>query len=622
MHEQNAVLIRAKLNTPTVTQKIIKREKVLEKLQRVIDYKLTLITAPAGSGKTTAAVSYLTEAGLPFAWLSLDESDNDPVRFWRYILASMRGVGSLSEAFWDVPVSLELIRSNIQADMVLDKLFMLPGDTVMVLDDYHLIDNEIIQSSLAYFIKYLPAHFRMMILSRKEPDLKVIREWMSGRVCKLGGRDLSFDLREIAEFFKVKGYPLTPEEISAIWNYTEGWAAGLVLAVLSMGEEDDAHAAISRFSGKNRHINQIFQDEVFDHWPDGVKDFLVRIAFLDKFCGPLCEAVTGFTDSAEYLKKLSESNSFIVNLDQEDEWFRFHHLFSDFLQQRLAKEDPTLRRELYRRAGEWYRENGLIREAIQAFIKADAYQQAFPLLVRIYLSMAQDGDYDDWLKWMDNIPPEYYEGEVRTCTGYSWLASMKNRTHDAQIWADKAQSCFERIKDGLAVGEKDYLEANVLVAKANLAFFEMDVEQVISYSKQAGRLELSRSIIIGEMNSGEVSLLKTAYGFKGRLKKVDQLGVLLVEGLPRLIGNFSAYLTVGLAECHYERNHLQTASQILNQGMENIIELGNPGAIVPSMITLAKIKRAAGDIEGALRTIDMGRRKLAGKSKTFWNYYL
>jgi len=419
MNEQNAILIRAKLNAPTINQKIIKREKVTQKLQQSVDYKLTLVTAPAGSGKTTAVVSYLAEAGLPFAWLSLDESDNDPVRIWKYIIASMRGVGNFGEAFWEIPVSLELIRSNILANMVLDKLYMLPGETVMVLDDFHLIDNEIIQSSLAYFIKYLPSHFRMMILSRQESGLKIARQWVNGQVLRLGVRDLFFDSREVAEFFKVKGYPLTSEELSTISNYTEGWAAGLVMTALSMDEEGDAHATISRVSGRNRHIDQIFQEEVFERWPDQVKDFLVRIAFPDKFCGPFCRAVTGFADSTDYLKKLAEGNSFIFHLDQENEWFRFHHLFSDFLQQRLAKEDPALRRELYRKAGEWYWENGLVREAIQAFVKADAYQQAFPLLVKIYLSMAQDGEYDDWLKWMDNIPPEYYEGDVRTCTGYS-----------------------------------------------------------------------------------------------------------------------------------------------------------------------------------------------------------
>lgn len=622
MDEQSAILVRTKLNAPAINLKIIKRAKVLQKFEQSADYKLTLITAPAGSGKTTAAVSYLAEAALPFAWFSVDESDNDPVRFWRYLLAAFRGIGNFGRDFWEIPVQQELISSNIQADLFLDKLYTLPGKTVMVLDDYHLVDNEMIQNSLAYFLKYLPSHLRMIILSRKEPEIKLSRELLSGHVYKLGVRDLTFNCREAAEFFTVKGYPLTPDEVFTIWDYTEGWAAGLVMAALSMDEEGDAHTTISRFSGKNRHIDQLFQDEVFDRWSDQVKEFLVRIAFLDKFCGPLCQAVTGLADSREYIRKLAQSNSFIFHLDHENEWFRFHHLFGEFLRQRLEMADLSFRRELYRKAGGWYRENGLMREAILAFIKADAYEQAFPLMAKICLSMAQDNEYAVWLEWFGSIPPEYYESEVRAYTACSLFLAMENRIPDAKSWVDKAQSCFDRIKEGLERGEKDFLEANVIMAKANLAIREMNIERVSYYFKQVGRLKLYRPIAVGEMNSGEASLLKTAYGFRGRLKKVDELGALLSPELPRLIGNFSAYLTVGLAECHYERNNLQTASQVLNQGMENIIELGNPGVIVPCVITLARIKRAEGDLEGALRTIAMGRQKLAGKSKPFWNYFL
>ncbi len=621
MKEENAILVRTKLNAPAINPKIIKREKVLKKLQQSTDYKLTLITAPAGSGKTIATVSYLVEAAIPFAWLSLDESDNDPVRFWRYIIAAIRGGGIFGRNAWEIPVRQELISSNILADMVLDKLYTLPGKTVMVLDDYHLIHHEIIQSSLAYFLKNLPSHFRMMILNRQEPELKVMREWVNGQVYKLSVRDLAFDAREVTEFFQVKGYPLTPKEVSVILDYTEGWAAGLVMAALSMDEEGDAHTAISRFSGKNRHVGRLFQDEVFEHWPDRIKEFLVRIAFLDKFCGPLCQAVTDLKDSTEYLKNFADNNSFIFYLDHEDEWFRFHHLFGEFLQQRLEMRDLVFRRELYRKAGRWYRENEFMREAIEAFIKAGAYELAFPLMMQICVSMAQDGECAAWLEWFGSIPPEYYEREVRVYTTCSTLLSMENRIDEAKSWIDMAQSCFERIKDGLERSEKNFLEANVIMAKANIASLEMNMERVSYYLKQAGRFTLDRPISVGEMNSGEASILKTAYTFKGRLKKFDQLFALALE-FPRLTGNFSAYLTVGLAECHYERNNLQTAHSTLTQGMENIIEQGNPGAIVPCVITLAKIKRAEGDVEGAIRIIGMGRQKLVGKSKPFWNYFL
>jgi ATP/maltotriose-dependent transcriptional regulator MalT len=181
------------------------------------------------------------------------------------------------------------------------------------------------------------------------------------------------------------------------------------------------------------------------------------------------------------------------------------------LKNRLEKADQALRQELYRNAGEWYRENGLIREAIEVFIKAGAYEQAFPLLLDtdFYLSMVQNGEFSAWNAWMSKIPEQYYEGEVRACTGYSWALSMGNRIREAVIWAERAQICFDRIKDQLSPAEKDFLEANVIMTKVNIALFEMDLKQLRDYLQQADRIELGRQIVVGEMNSGEVSILKT-----------------------------------------------------------------------------------------------------------------
>jgi LuxR family maltose regulon positive regulatory protein len=622
MNEQSSILIRTKVNAPTINPKIIKREKLLQRLQQSTDYKLTMITAPAGFGKTTAAVSYLMESAIPFAWLGVDESDNDPLRFWRYLIAAFGGLGNFGPNFWEIPVQQELISSNIQVDMLLDKLYTLPGETVLVLDDYHMIANEMIQNSLAYLLKYLPSHCRMIILSRKEPELKLSREWAGGKVLKIGAQDLSFDGREVTQFFKVKGYHLTPDEVAAVLNYTEGWAAGLVMAALSIEEDGDATATVSRFSGKNRHVERLFQDEVFDRWLDETKNFLVWIAFLDKFSGPLCQAVTGLVESSEYLKTLAEGNSFIFHLDQENEWFRFHHLFGEFLRRRLEREDPALRRELYRKAGGWYRDNGLIREAIEVFIKAGAYERAYPLMLQIGANMARDGDYAAWMEWFTHIPPEYYEREVGIYITCSTFLSMETRMSEAESWADKAESCFNRIEDKLDQNEKDFLKAKIILAKANLAILEMNIERVSYYFQQAGSLKLNRPITVGEMNSRETSILKTAYGFKGRLEKFEELRVIWADELPWLTGNIAAYLTVGLAECHYERNNLQAAHNTLTQGMESIFELGNPGVIVPCLFALARLKRAAGDIESAMQTIAWGRKKLTGRSKTFWNYLL
>jgi LuxR family maltose regulon positive regulatory protein len=622
MKEHHTIMIRTKLNAPTITRKIIKREKILQKLAKSTGFKLTLITAPAGFGKTTAVVGYLAETRQPFAWLSVDEGDNDPVRFWRYLLASFRGLGNFADDFWDIPVNQELIAANIQADLLLDKLYMLSTKTVVVIDDYHLICNRVVQNSLAYLIKYLPSHFRMMILSRKELEVKFIREYAGGQLFKLGFRDLAFDYQEVVAFFAEKGYQLPSETVTAIWKYTEGWPAGLVVTAFSLEDNGAApQRTVSRFSRKDYHLDRYLSDEVFARWPDEVRDFLVRIAFLNKFCGPLCQAVTGLTDSAALLNKLAANNGFIFHLDYDNEWFRFHHLFSDFLRRRLAREIPDFRRQLYQRAGEWYRENGLRSDAITAFIKAGGYGQALPLLMELYYQMADNGEFAAWLELMGQIPAQYPQENVRACTEYSWMLSMENRIDEARSWAERAQSCFDRVKDELTGEQRDYMEAHVMIVKANLAIYEINIDRVTHYLRQADRCQLAQHLCIGEMNSGEISLLKSVYGLRGRLKQAAQLYDSLLDIVRRVIGNYAAYSTVILAECRYEWNNLKSAQQILARGMEEIIGLQSPGVIVPCMITLAKIKRVQGDFDGAIRTIDLGRKKLVGKSKLFWNYY-
>ena len=394
------------------------------------------------------------------------------------------------------------------------------------------------------------------------------------------------------------------------------------MTALSLEEEGDVHATVSRLSGKDRHVERFFSDEVFDRWPDGVKNFLVRIAFLDKFCGPLCEAVTGLQEGTEHLRKLAEGNSFIFHLDRENEWFASITFSANFYSGGWRERTRPCGGNYIIRPGGWYQENGYLREATEAFIEAGEYGRTLRLLNKLIHVMAPAGEYSTWLKWMGAIPLEYYDGEVRACTGYSWALSMENRIGEAKFWADQAQSCFDRIKGGLAADEKDFLEANVIAVRANLAVLEMDIDRAIYYFHQTDHLKFRQYLVIGEMNSGEVSLLKTAYCFRGRLKKVDLLYNILVDRCYQLFGMNAVYVKIVLAECAYERNNLETASALLGQGMEDVIELKNPGAIVPCVVTLAKIKRAAGDIEGAIRTVAMGRQKLAGQSKTFWNYYL
>ncbi len=613
-------MLKTKLCTPKINQYIVNREEAEEKLKLLPEYRLAFVFAPAGYGKTTAVANYLLKSELKYAWFSIDEADNDPVRFWRYLIASVDS--ALKNAcFQEISISMELVSSNMTADLLTDALSGIPEDIVLVLDDYHLIHNETVLKSIEHLAKFMPPNFSMIILSRKEPEHELFNLCARENAICLGTNDLSFRLNEIAELFLQRGIRLGSEELKVLQKCTEGWAAGLIAASFSIRENNDISGAVHAFSGKNRDIEKLLLNEVFNQWTDEVKEFLIHTSFLDKLTGPLCGAVAGNGKSAELLRRLSESNSFIVPLDRENTWFRYHHLFQEFLMNRLEQEPASTRRSLYRHAGEWYRENGLMQDSISCFLKAEEYEKAFPLVWNIYLSMTQKSEFELWRGYVESMPQTLCESDVRVCTGYSWVLSMENRLEKAQLWADKAQACYDGIKDSLEEKDRNFLEANIAATCANTAIFRMDAAEAVKQYQKVLRLNLDVPVIVGEMNSGEPNLLKTAYGFKGRLSKVTEAYGNYVEEIPKLLGDFSSYIAVTLAECNYERGDLKAVREMLVKNMGRITSLNNPGIIVPCFIVYSKEKRAEGDLAGAFKVIQSGKKVLKDKSGSVWNYF-
>jgi LuxR family transcriptional regulator, maltose regulon positive regulatory protein len=614
----NAQIIETKLCLPRMSKNVIRRKNVEGKLKLLAGYKLAIVTAPAGYGKTTAVADFLVKEAMEYAWFSIDDADNDPVRFWRYLTASVASCLK-QEELSKISINQELVSSNITTELLIDELCKVTDHIVLVLDDYHLIHNEIILKSVAYFIKYMPPCLSMVILSRKEDnELSMLRSRETA--ISLGIRELSFDFDETAELFMQRGIKLNSEAISVLGQCTEGWAAGLVAASFSINESVSISAAVEAFSGKDRNIDRILDNEVFEHWPQEVKSFLLYTSFLDKLSGPLCGKVTGNEKCSELLKILAENNSFVISMDQENRWYRYHHLFQTFLLGRLEAEPASIQRSLYSLAGQWYQENDLIQDAIGCFIKAEEYEKAFILIRRVYLTMVQNGELTLWRKWMEKIPEELRESDVRTCAGLSWIFTMQNQAEKAEIWADKAQSCFDRIKDGLDKKEKDYLKVHIAVTYMNSSIFRMDIDKVLHYYKQIREEEIYTPLIIGEMNPGEPNLLNTAYGFKGRLNKIFIGYSDMLNELSKLIGDYTSYILIALAEAHYERGNRRTVYEMLVKNMGQITGLKNPGIIVPCFIALAKEKKARGDLDGAFAIIESGKKLLSENSRSVWNY--
>ena len=622
------MIIKTKLNVPAISKTFVQRENIARKLQSAADCKLILLAAPAGFGKTTTAANYLFDKQIPHAWFSIDEEDNDPVNFWKYMISTLAGFMNDPGSVEDMPVNEELISSGILSGLIIDQLYGTPGTMLVVLDDFHLIHNELVRKSFAYFIKYLPANIKVVILSRRDLDHTLSHKYVGGRVLKIGAEDLSFNADEISIFFHNRGLSLTAEELVILEKYTEGWAAGLVVSALSLESSRDVHAAVRQLSGRNRYIDSFIRNEVFDNWSGEIKEFLVRTSFLDKLCGPLCKAVTGSGDASGVLMRLAEGNSLVFHLDEENQWYRYHHLFKEFLYHKLEEEDKVLLSDLFLRAGVWYRENGLNRYAIDSFIKAGAYREAITLLVNrdIYLDMAQNGELAKWCKWTAMIPEDVYpEGytkeKVQAFIAIAWNLSMENRLEEASLWIEKAEASFKQLCNA-DESEIQYLNSHILIARAVTHIGRMDPEQSLRCFEKLMGIELYEPILLGELNLCEPRLLNTIYGFKGRLNFIEGTYGMLLKEFPKIIGDFSAYATIIFAELQYERNDLDAAGRTLIQGMAPVLQLNNPGAVVPCFIALARLKKAEGDIPGAVRNIAAGRKQLEGRNKSFWNYYL
>lgn len=614
-------MLLTKLCSPRISKRTVPRKNVEEKLKSLSDNKIALVSAPAGYGKTTAVASFLIKENIKYAWFSIDEADDSPVIFWRYVIAAISDCLN-DEVLKEISINTKLVASNITTDLFINTLRDISEEIVLVLDDYHLIHNEAILSSVGYLAKYVPDKLRLIVLSRNEPEGALAKLIVRELAVYIGTRDLAFNANEIAELFSQKEVRLTDAQINMLEQYTEGWAAGLIAASFSLREGGNIEEALKSFSGKDRYIEKVLGNEVFSGWDDNVKEFLVNTSFLDKLSGPLCQRVTEKENSQELLKMLSENNGFVIPLDHENQWFRYHHLFREFLHERLEMKDAALQRRLFRRSGEWYLDNGFSQEAVDCFIKAREYETAFSVACDydIYMSLAQNGDYVLWRKWMDCMPETLRESNIQVCAAYSWICSMENEVDKAVVWADKAQACFERVKNKLSKEEKEYLEAHIAATYANAAIFQMDTAKLIACYKKACECNLYKPIVIGEMNPGEPSLLNTAYGFRGKLNKIEEAYGSLVQDIPRLIGDFSAYFAVALAECRYEQGDLKAVYNTLVGNMGKITGLKNPGIIVPCFIVLAKEKKAKGDVNGALRTIEAGKALLSRKNSV-WYYF-
>ncbi|MBN1992998.1 MAG: helix-turn-helix transcriptional regulator, partial [Anaerolineae bacterium] len=402
-------LLATKLHRPVLPAKWVQRPHLSQRLHEGLAFnrQITLVSAPAGFGKTTCISEWLnTLPNWPIAWLSLDAADDDPGRFFAYFIAALQQVeANLGRDIESVLRSGQLPPAEIISATLINDILKLAGRFLLVLDDFHVIQDRFILQVLEQLVANLPPPLYLVLLTREDPPLPLAQLRANNRLTEIRAKDLRFTDGEANRFLnEVMRLSLSQADVAALEDKTEGWIVGLQLAGLSVRDRDNPSDFIAALSGSHRFILSYLTEQVLHRQPEEVQQFLLQTSILDKLNGDLCNAVTGRSDGRALLERLFNGNLFLIPLDDEQQWYRYHHLFADLLrdlQNDLQKDKAA---KLHQRAGRWYAQAGMVSEAIPHALAAEDYALAVDLLENHAMEMIMQGYAKTVNGWVQAIP--------------------------------------------------------------------------------------------------------------------------------------------------------------------------------------------------------------------------
>jgi LuxR family transcriptional regulator, maltose regulon positive regulatory protein len=647
-----SVIPATKLHMPGVRAGIVARDGLVGMLVRGRSRKLTLLDAPAGFGKTTLLAQWCASTGEEHAvaWVSLDAGDNDPVRFWSCVLDALDGVepgtgARALEALSASPAALQ----DVALPLLLNDLAGLDRPVMLVLDDYHAIRDDRVHGSVEYLIQHLPEGVHLAIATRADPPLPLGRLRARGEMTELRAADLRLSSEEAAGLLRAAlGVELDPGDVERLVNRTEGWAAGLYLAALSLRGRADARGFIGSFTGDDRHIVDYLSTEVLAGQPRELRGFLLRTAILQRLCGPLCDALTGRADSARVLERIERDNLFLVPLDTTREWYRYHHLFGELLRHELRRSHPDWTVALHRRAHEWYRAAGAIPDAVGHAAAAGDFEDAAELVAAHWNDYFNRGHLETVGAWLDALPPETVEGDPRLALARAWLALDHGRVEEADRWIETAEARLEsgdseawgaavradaavlRSTHSFKVGDLDKARAaarHVLALEPESAPFPTFVAHCMlgvtshwrgDYAEAAAALEHARQLAERDRNElgqsyalGYLALARAELGETELAAKLAGTAIRLSEA--RGFGEHFVIMVCHLARGGLEerRGELEPAERTLSRALAlarrgaGALELG------AALVALAQVRQARSDRGGAAELLREARAVLA-----------
>ncbi len=566
------VLVATKLHVPGVRPGLVARAELVARLVAGGERKLALVCAPAGWGKTIllSEWSVSPDESRSFAWVSLDPGDDDPVRFWAYVIGALRTV---EPAVGDEALARLPSAGRSLVEVVLPPLINeLAGSSlrcVLVLDDYHVVHNELVHASVTYLLRHLPRTLQLAIASRADPPLPLARLRASDEVTEIRTEELRFNDEEADAFLNGSLHlGLERSDLDLLQARAEGWPAGLQLAGLSLRAHADRQAFLQGFAGDDRQIGEYLQ-ELLAEQPAALRAFLLRTSILERLCAPLCDAVTGGDDASSRLEEIHRSNLFLVPLDSRRQWYRYHHLFRDLLRSELARSERALLPELHRRAAAWHKADGTVDETIAHATSAGDFAEAADLIAENWGSFViQLGQGETVARWLDRLPREVVLEDARLCFVRGWITLIFGRQHEVEEWLRAAEACPPPAAP-LYTAVFASLDSGIAELRAIQAIQSGDVQKAI----EAGRRSLELEPDTASQGYAVASVvLGASFYFAGELSQAEAA---LDAGLRELGGDsVRAALLVGLgyrALIHADNGQLAQAES-LSAEAERLIE--------------------------------------------------
>lgn len=645
-----APLLATKLHQPRPRAQLVPRSHLVERLQQGVAGALTLVSAPAGFGKTTLLAQWRASTRAPVAWLSLDPEDNEPTRFLTYLIAALQTLdphlGAPARAQLRSPQLAEL--QTVLTLLANDLMRWQGEDFALVLDDYHVVEAPPIHRAMTYLVEHLPPQMHLIIATRADPPLPLARLRARGQLTELRAAELRFGVAESGTFLEeVMRLDLSPQDVATLQTHTEGWIAGLQLAALSLQGRADASDLLSAFTGSHHFVLDYLSEEVLSRQPASVQTFLLQTSILERLSGSLCDAVTGHEESQAMLEALERANLFVAALDDEREWYRYHHLFADLLRSHLHQTMPALLPELHRRASTWYEQHDLIIDALHHARLAPDLDRTIRLIEQHTHSLALRGQAHTVLNWLSSLPDGLVRTHPRLCFSQALLLMFTGQLAEALLRLQDAEQSVSNISPADEVQGFLNMAANV---QAYILYFQGDLASSVALAEQAADhlaerpvhvreaanlIAAHRLLVSGDVRHGggqRVARLASPLSVESDVFAMEVFvhltNILLQARLLRLQGRLrqaaATYEQIaqiqagqegalihpgycfGLGELHYEWNDLDAAERLLEQGRE---VLGGPltlaaDAIAQGYATLARLQQARNKHASALALVE------------------